>query len=438
MKLGCLILAGERSNVVKGAGLSSSSASAMATLASLEALRDGRNNQAFRFASPASPQWIRADVRGLVNGGFETWSGGVAEGWTLYTTGSGVAAQESTVVREGASALRLSKSATSDNALAFQRAIVPSGARRRLRWSLRGNTGGNIGLLVSNTRTGRSLAPDGTWTKAVNVALVGGSSAWVDGHLDFTVEPAAVTGADLCELVTRVYAGGNSTGNLYADAIELLPLCDFVALSGHNIDPGTAVELFGLDGAAGFETETLVAAIEPWQPACYRRFAAAAYPAWLLRFTSPNTGLNSDGAVWLAEWILGAPYEGRIIRQGMKAHEQERQIEQTTPSGHRTVRNRTVRAARSLDVAWQLLGAAQLAEFKEEIFARGRGGQRSVCVVPWLDLERNASTPPVGERTVLVASVDQDVQWTWATRREFQLALTLDEQAFPAVDELLE
>lgn len=415
--MGFLLLSGDKANL-----LESANAVAMSSEDSLYPaanLYDQELMSFARFASPAAAdEHITIDLRALANGGFEDWTGGAPDGWTVVTTGTGASVtQETTIKHSGTSSAKLTAGTGTPGALVRKDVTVRSGERRRAAWALYGDGSNATWLRIQNLHTGLYLNSSGAWVSSPTDLAAQTAAAWATGNLAFTVEGMDVTRRNLVTL--RVEASCTAASGIgYVDDLELVPGVTFLGVFGHNVDALVTPQL--RKSSDNFVADdNLVDAPTVYLPGFFSTITETFSPYWRLKLSG---GPNVSGAIWIGELVLGQYLEMQDAPEyGYETGRRRRQVRSLSASGARQVRNRNVYAERGLRLQFSRDERASYEEALREIYERTEDGLYPVIVIP-----------DSAEREVFHGYVDPD----WPVRRSFftnwQDPIMIAESAYPS------
>lgn len=191
-----------------------------------------------------SGQWLIEDRTNLIdNGGFEDWTGGEPDDWTVDITLT--IEEETTIVHEGESSLKVTGASGIDTGVS-QDITVPLGATIKVSaWVYKSSVGGVIGI----------VADDGAGSVRSGGTLI--QNQWQYIEFDYT---PAVGGSDNVNIKVGGLAGTPTNG--YIDAVQVVPL-DTSGVPGDvaadtAVDNGDVAELNFATGQERYPSPTRI------------------------------------------------------------------------------------------------------------------------------------------------------------------------------------
>lgn len=397
-----LIIAGRFGNHAERGTLSSTSAS---VLFPLSRLADGRPMQDFRFSAAGTDDSITLD--GDILKGAGAFEAGISSSWA---GSGGTWAVDSVVKDSGTQSAKLAHSASTSRTFDF---YARSGEAFSKAWAIRGDGTATAKIYLRNTRTGRYLKSDGTWTSTRTALDTQTTAAWQSGSITATVE--AFTTALVPWVVMRWECELSASGSAWFDSTYIWPSWDFVSIHGHNLGPVTCELRSSTDGFSGSDT--------------LEKTVTVATPRFWARLDTPSTrryrrikfvGTNHE-PISLGEWVTGLAYAtGKIHEWGYELRETYPDVSLAMPDGALHVANVAPWPRLAFGAKFQRTDA-QAEEAEREIFGRCQGRAYPLVIVP------DDSKP-----AALFGRLGQ----TWATARAFfndysQDDFVVNEEPFP-------
>lgn len=352
-------------------------------------LGDGQPDKDFRYLSAASSVLARTDgnvitdAAGTVDEGkFDTWSGGMAVGWTKGISGTGTITQENTIVRSG-SAIRLEPggSGTSE---ATRIVKVKAGWSYHLQsWMRGGSSSGVSRAEVQLLETKHYLTSGGLWqAAAVDWTSENNTGAYIQKDKTFTIPGFAAVGwKDEVSLRLRYY-NTVPNGLAYVEDVALWPSAlDLLSMHGHNWDAGIDMQLYSA-GDAAFSSPTSHAALIPITvPAAYILLATPQdFRYWQVTFVGTNQAPGEIGELNLLQSQRPLQdYESPVHWRQSRDNQFSR-----TPSGKRHSVKRSKFKRRFPTFFYTPESQAQLDDLIA-IWDRADGGNIPVVIVPNTD-----------------------------------------------------
>lgn len=239
--MGFLVTAGDGLNLATN--LASVSPLADTNFTSL-ALNDRRTDLFWSQGSIAANSYARFDLNRVKTGGFDSFSAGAFRDWTSEISGGGVAPVNEAVIKDaGAYSCELAMGASAGYSRVTQNVTFRSGQRVRGSAKIRADGIATAGKLeIYNSRTGRYLAPDGSWQLAqIYYKTTSSTGSFQSFTLAFVVESYAACQAAEVALRCRFVNDVVST-TVYADSFYLWPEVNLCIITGHNIAPATPIQ----------------------------------------------------------------------------------------------------------------------------------------------------------------------------------------------------
>lgn len=415
--MGMLVLAGEMMNALSG-GTFSSSPAAHASFPFSD-LADGDPGTIGRFGSLTAAPLVYVDLDMLRgNGGAESFTGGVPDGWTEANTGTGDVTQEGSLVHSGIGAFRLA--AGTGVASAYIDVEVRAGQKLYLNWWARADGAGGEGhLRVRNLSTGSHLKEDAGWTTSPVDLFPQTGTTYVESELTFTVESMEACGRATVTLRIQILEETASRVS-YFDDIILVPYVDFFSVHGHNIDPRSTLTLQGSAAPTSGYADIVVPTVR--RRAFYATFDEVAYHYIRMQFAETNQG---SGALWFGEAVVGKAYELlRGPRYTLRRTFADPRVALARPVGAPANVGRGRFEQGTVPMTFRC-GESQRLDFFNEVYVRSLGGHPAVVVPSTLDNE------------VFYGVLDANHGEEWAARRVgggyLDYSTTIDELALPLV-----
>lgn len=302
----------------------------------------------FRFGSNAANPQVIADLNRVLNGGFDTWPGTLADNWFNDSVGTGAITKETTLVNTGPNAAKLTGGGGGNEAK-IRATDVPmrAGWAFTVTFAIRGDGTNAISIYIQNRVTTRNV----------------------------TLEAASVAQRPVYDL--RITAE-QTTGDGYLDDVYCWPHWDFAALLGHNLGSMLTTTVQS-DDNSGMSSPTTRVTFTLRRPSMYGLPAAMVterYARLLL------TGTNHEASE-LGEWILGQretipdtpPSPGLILPFSIAPRADLVGVESGKPSA------RFDHAPTTMSVALQL-GETQWDDMRISLLDAGKLGGLRTLIVP--------------------------------------------------------
>lgn len=196
----------------------------------------------------SSDKYLLADR--LIDGAFEIWtSATVPRYWTPSVTGTSTVDREGTTIKAGTYGLKLTISATNENASVYQEFKMISGRYYTLDFYYQNSTSGKTSKVTIASGTNKYLTSAGAWQAvATYITLANSNAAWTQYTLTFAAdgsyEDYSITFANLSA----------ASSSIYIDSVRLVE-----AETQRAVFPEPAVEAFGVLETAQirFSTSTI-------------------------------------------------------------------------------------------------------------------------------------------------------------------------------------
>lgn len=373
-------------------------------------LHDGDPQTWAQFAgpTPGTDEYVQIDVCDTPNPEIENWTGGLPAGWkktgtVTEVTGGGAVS---------GSAAQLAAGATLEVDI-----TVRAGEIRRLEAFAEVDSPGVAGLRLYNPRTNQYLQTDGTWKSGVDTftatdAAYPSSPNIVGPDQDgtFTVQTfSECLGPTTTLRIILINTAGSGVARF--DNVASFPSWDFVSVHGHSIDPRILITLrSSTDAFATVDTQQAV--LTARRQSFFGVLAGSIARRWArIRFAGANSTLT--GPIGICHLVLGRSL--RLARHPEWPIEVEWDHPQTRYTNLARAQYVVPYAEplRSIMLKFRYLtgtaaGLAGLAEGRDELIRRARGGRHRIVLVPLeTDLE-----------TVVFGTIDQ----TWGVTRSLSTA----------------
>jgi hypothetical protein len=364
-------------------------------------------SRVLKFGSVAADIYVVSDINFLLNPGFETWFGD-PENW-FYFSGAGSISQETTVVDEGSSALKMTGVIRY-----YQDVEVLTGKKYTYGIALRGDATNYSRLQIQDLDTYKWLSTSNTWgTSETYCAQENSGVAYVDKTGTFTVDSSDIVYKTKLRIYLYTYAGYG-----YADDLYLIPNINFSSVHAHNLPSGAAVSIrastdnFSSSDVA-IDTFTMV------QPSFYETFTDQTYRYWKLLIDTQAVG----DIIWIGEWCLGD-----YFTMGLRPQFElpitlvmPKTAVIMQPSRQYLATPEAYRPSRETVLSFLSESESDLKEMRESILQATEWGKEPLIIVPDINHER-----------VLHARVPTDVfPYTVIPRPLWRYDLNVSEDAFP-------
>lgn len=347
---------------------------------------DPTTDKPYIAAEGASNVTINVDLAQDSKGDFESWTGGVPDGWTDESTGSGTIGEEATEIGSGSKGLKLLPGAAGV-AKVRRRYTVAAGEVLRLV---------AMGAVSSSTVRIRIYDPvlrrwwTGTaWQDTETDALTfANATPLVSGAVSITMPKFASSFLDQVPL--DVYALANSTnGTAYLDSLFLYSCWDVITFHGHNIDAGAPITITGSDDGSSYSAPTFATAAAVRQPAFYARTSSQQTTRYV-RILIGGTNVEQLNA---CRMVVGqsrrATRESDSDSADAISWQDDLQIQWTpaqkrfvTPAGVQRIYRLASRMPRKLSLVFKTVDRAQFQAIAEELYDRANAGEHAVLIIP--------------------------------------------------------
>jgi hypothetical protein len=316
-------------------------------------------------------------------GACETFSGGVATGWSNGSTGTGALAQGTGAgfFHGGASSQKLTSGA-SGVARAYRDTLVRAG--EVLTWDtvwMKTDGVATVAMRLQDLSTGKWWTGS-AWSASVTDITTHNTTTWTDKTpgTAVTVDTAINLRAGVTTLrLSFVVDSSTAAGSGYFDDVALFPSVDFAGAFGHNIPLGATVTLQS-STSSGWGAPTTEATLSVYQPSFYSLLSApVARRYW--RFRVVDT--IADAARYLGELVISSAVTlTRAPDYPIRAPRSWRTGRAETMLGHPHVAQRASQPTRALEVTWGTSTAAEWREVRDSIFLAAAGDFRDIVLIP--------------------------------------------------------
>lgn len=314
-------------------------------------------------------------------GACETFSGGVATGWTNGSTGTGVLAQGSGAgfFHGGSSSQKVTSGAAGVGRAQVDK-VVRAGEVISGDFWLKTDGTATICVRLQDLSTGKFW--DGSaWQSSASNWTTHNTTTWTEKTpTAATVDTAANLRAGATTLrLSFVVDSATAAGDGYFDDVAIWPSVDFVGIFGHNIPIGATVELKS-STSSGWGSPTTEATLTVYQPSFYALLAApVAKRYWRLQVTDAI----ADAARYVGELAISSAVTlTRAPDYPIRSPRSWRTGRGETVLGHPHVAQRASQPTRTLDVTWSTSTAAEWREVRDSIFLAAAGDFRDIVLIP--------------------------------------------------------
>lgn len=271
---------------------------------SIKNLANGEPGIITRLAAASdSAQVINVDLNRCRNGGFETWTRtNVPDSWENHSTSMGTLTEETTVINEGTSAVRLDAPDGASSANLRQKILIKPDDLFNLSVALRGDGTNTTSAYCWNPATGSYVNSSGSWV-ATRTAFHSRSTATYSTNTQgVQMESLSDCQTGAVSLVLEVNLPGAASAFGYVDSFRLWPTWNFSAIFGHNIPDSVTLEVRSDDNSAfSSPTTRITYASSRNKKAFYDTTTAAGSGE---RYVQLRIGGPQAEAPWIGEWVL--------------------------------------------------------------------------------------------------------------------------------------